>query len=82
MVVCPPPSFYTKSNIPCLPLEGGSVNIGEGTAIQGDFFVLDWANQQYALRVKIDAEDTNNFIDLDIETPLDKVEIADAKKPD
>lgn len=58
------------------------MNIGEGTAIQGDFFVLDWANQQYALRVKIDAEDTNNFIDLDIETPLDKVEIADAKKPD
>jgi hypothetical protein len=40
------------------------VNIGEGTAIQGDFSVLDWANQQYGLQVKIDPDDTNNFIDL------------------
>lgn len=60
-----PPVVYEEQHTVFTSPQGVfSVNIGEGTAIQGDFSVLDWANQQYSLQVKIDPNDSNNFIDL------------------
>ena len=41
-----------------------SVNIGEGTPVQGDFSGADWRHKSYSLQVKFNPNGSNNFIDL------------------
>ncbi|HKK76527.1 MAG TPA: tail fiber domain-containing protein [Saprospiraceae bacterium] len=62
--VNPPLIYEEQHTIFTSPQGVFSVNVGEGTVIQGDFSVLDWANEQYSLQVKLDANGSNNFIDL------------------
>lgn len=60
-----PPLVYEEQHTVFTSPQGVfSVNVGEGTVIQGSFSVLDWANEQYSLQVQLDANGSNNFVDL------------------
>ncbi|MEM6377110.1 MAG: tail fiber domain-containing protein [Bacteroidota bacterium] len=60
-----PPAIYQEQHTLFTSSQGVfSVNIGEGTALLGNFALADWQNNQYSLQVQFNADGSNNFIDL------------------
>ena len=62
--ISPIPIYEEQHTVFTSPQGIFSVNIGEGTPIQGDFTGADWRNRSYSLQVKFNPSGGNNFIDL------------------
>ena len=60
----PTPIYEEQHTVFTSPQGVFSVNIGEGTPIQGGFAGADWRNGSYSLQVKFNPNGGNNFIDL------------------
>ena len=60
-----PPLIYQEQHTVITSGQGVfSVNIGEGSSMQGDFSAIDWKNYQYLLEVSIDVGGTGTFVEL------------------